>query len=164
MLNPNATLYLIPHLDLTMKHLIPFLMTVALIATVGTARTAAQTQGGRAGGIFKLLQQVGATPEQIKQVNDARSELQNATNFRTALQAKLKDILNEEQYKKFEEAWRNRGKSPAKSAPVPAPVAADTWKTVGLQQANSMGAGAAPIPKGGKFRVFVLMGQSNMNG
>ena len=27
-----------------------------------------------------------------------------------------------------------------------------------------MGAGAAPIPKSGKFRVFVLMGQSNMNG
>jgi len=164
MLNPNATLYLTPNLDFTMKHLIPFLMTVALIATVGTARTAAQTQGGRAGGIVKLLQQVGATPEQIKQVNDARSELQNATNFRTALQTKLTDILNEEQYKKFEEAWRNRGKSPAKSASVPAPVAADTWKTVGLQQANSMGAGAAPIPKGGKFRVFVLMGQSNMNG
>ena len=41
---------------------------------------------------------------------------------------------------------------------------ASKWKTTGLQQANSMGAGAAPIPKSGKFRVFVLMGQSNMAG
>lgn len=38
------------------------------------------------------------------------------------------------------------------------------WKTVGFRQANSMGAGEAAIPKKGKFRVFVLMGQSNMNG
>lgn len=38
------------------------------------------------------------------------------------------------------------------------------WKTTGLQQANSMGGGAAAIPKRGKFRVFVLMGQSNMTG
>ncbi len=38
------------------------------------------------------------------------------------------------------------------------------WKTTGLRQANSMGAGAASIQKGGKFRVFVLMGQSNMTG
>ena len=48
-----------------------------------------------------------------------------------------------------------------------APVeAADTakWKTAGLQQANSMGGGEAAIPKGGKLRVFVLMGQSNMHG
>ena len=41
---------------------------------------------------------------------------------------------------------------------------APKWKTTGLQQANSMGAGAAAIPKSGKFRVFVLMGQSNMTG
>jgi len=38
------------------------------------------------------------------------------------------------------------------------------WKTIGFQQANSMGGGEAAIPKSGKFRVFVLMGQSNMNG
>lgn len=41
---------------------------------------------------------------------------------------------------------------------------ASIWKTTGLQQANSMGGGEAAIPKSGKFRVFVLMGQSNMNG
>jgi hypothetical protein len=41
---------------------------------------------------------------------------------------------------------------------------APKWKTTGLQQANSMGAGEAAIPKSGKFRVFVLMGQSNMTG
>ncbi|MDF1859511.1 MAG: sialate O-acetylesterase [Verrucomicrobiales bacterium] len=41
---------------------------------------------------------------------------------------------------------------------------APKWKTVGLQQANSMGAGVAAIPESGKFRVFVLMGQSNMVG
>ena len=38
------------------------------------------------------------------------------------------------------------------------------WKTVGFKQANSMGGGEAKIPEGGKFRVFVLMGQSNMFG
>ena len=38
------------------------------------------------------------------------------------------------------------------------------WTTAGFTQANTMGAGEAPISKDGKFRVFVLMGQSNMNG
>jgi predicted TIM-barrel fold metal-dependent hydrolase len=34
----------------------------------------------------------------------------------------------------------------------------------GYNQANTMGAGAAPISKTGKFRVFILAGQSNMTG
>ncbi len=38
------------------------------------------------------------------------------------------------------------------------------WNTIGFREANTMGAGEAPISKKGKFRVFVLMGQSNMNG
>ena len=38
------------------------------------------------------------------------------------------------------------------------------WKTTGFRQANSMGGGEAAISKSGKFRVFVLMGQSNMHG
>ena len=38
------------------------------------------------------------------------------------------------------------------------------WNTIGFKQANTMGAGEAPISKNGKFRVFVLMGQSNMQG
>lgn len=38
------------------------------------------------------------------------------------------------------------------------------WKTTGLKQANSMGGGEAAVSKSGKFRVFVLMGQSNMQG
>lgn len=38
------------------------------------------------------------------------------------------------------------------------------WNTVGFQQANTMGAGKAPVASKGKFRVFVLMGQSNMQG
>ena len=41
---------------------------------------------------------------------------------------------------------------------------ADKWKTVGFRQGNTMGGGEAAISKGGKFRVFVLMGQSNMHG
>ena len=50
-------------------------------------------------------------------------------------------------------------------APAPTGEVAPKWKTTGLQQANSMGGGgAAAIPKNGKFRVFVLMGQSNMTG
>lgn len=47
---------------------------------------------------------------------------------------------------------------------VPTGGVAPNWKTTGLQQANSMGGGEAAIPKSGKFRVFVLMGQSNMTG
>jgi len=38
------------------------------------------------------------------------------------------------------------------------------WKTTGFKQANTMGGGEAAISKRGKFRVFVLMGQSNMQG
>ena len=38
------------------------------------------------------------------------------------------------------------------------------WTTTGLRQANSMGGGKAAISKSGKFRVFVLMGQSGMAG
>ena len=41
---------------------------------------------------------------------------------------------------------------------------ASIWNTTGFKQANSMGGGEAAIPKSGKFRVFVLMGQSNMTG
>ncbi|MEO2016612.1 MAG: sialate O-acetylesterase [Fuerstiella sp.] len=56
---------------------------------------------------------------------------------------------------------------PAGAAQVSRPAGGEVapkWKTTGLQQANSMGAGEAAIPKSGKFRVFVLMGQSNMTG
>ena len=41
---------------------------------------------------------------------------------------------------------------------------APKWNTTGFRQANTMGGGEAAIPEGGKFRVFVLMGQSNMQG
>lgn len=41
---------------------------------------------------------------------------------------------------------------------------APKWKTVGFRQANTLGGGEAEISKEGKFRVFVLMGQSNMYG
>jgi len=41
---------------------------------------------------------------------------------------------------------------------------AEKWKTMGFQQPNSMGGGEAAIPETGTFRVFILMGQSNMNG
>jgi hypothetical protein len=43
---------------------------------------------------------------------------------------------------------------------------ADTvkWYTTGFKQSNTMGGGEAAIPDSGKFRVFVLMGQSNMQG
>ena len=43
-------------------------------------------------------------------------------------------------------------------------VAPSKWNTVGFQQANTMGDGEQAIQKGGKLRVFVLMGQSNMHG
>jgi len=38
------------------------------------------------------------------------------------------------------------------------------WKTTGFKQSNTMGGGEAAISKSGTFRVFVLMGQSNMQG
>ena len=41
---------------------------------------------------------------------------------------------------------------------------AEKWKTIGFQQPNSMGGGEAAIRETGKLRVFILMGQSNMNG
>ncbi|MFC1596452.1 sialate O-acetylesterase [Planctomycetota bacterium] len=113
-----------------------FLFNAAIVA----AQPAATGQRGqKGGGIARLLQQAGATREQIKQFNDARSELRNTPNYRAALQAKLKSILTEQQYDKFEEVWRNRGQSQSKSASVPAPEGANKWKTAGLQQANTMG-------------------------
>ena len=39
-----------------------------------------------------------------------------------------------------------------------------TWMTTGFKQSNTMGGGEAAISKSGTFRVFVLMGQSNMQG
>ena len=52
-----------------------------------------------------------------------------------------------------------------KSLPAEGPAEAEMkWKTTGFRQANTMGAGEAPVPEGGKLRVFVLMGQSNMQG
>jgi len=44
------------------------------------------------------------------------------------------------------------------------PVEAMKWETTGFRQANSMGGGEAEVSKSRKFRVFVLMGQSNMQG
>ena len=53
---------------------------------------------------------------------------------------------------------------PAAATQAQAQPDAATWNTTGLTQANTMGGGEAPIPTTGKFRVFVLMGQSNMQG
>ena len=65
----------------------------------------------------------------------------------------------------FFEARRNNAPvTPASSGKPQADAAADKWKTVGFRQGNTMGGGEAAIPKSGKFRVFVLMGQSNMTG
>jgi predicted esterase len=44
------------------------------------------------------------------------------------------------------------------------PKDAGKWNTTGFKQANTMDGGEAAISKSGKFRVFVLMGQSNMQG
>jgi len=148
--------------------LLSFLVVAGVIlfnAAIVVAQPAAKDQRGqKGGGIARLLQQAGATREQIKQFNDARLGLRNTPNYRAALQAELKSILSEKQYTKFEEVWRNRGQSQSKSASIPAPEGANKWKTAGLQQANTMGGGEAAISKDGKFRVFVLMGQSNMHG
>ncbi len=54
--------------------------------------------------------------------------------------------------------------SKLKSLPSEEEAEAMKWKTTGFKQANCMGGGKAAISKSGKFRVFVLMGQSNMQG
>ena len=63
----------------------------------------------------------------------------------------------------FLEARRNNAQlTPASNDKADADT--DKWKTVGFRQGNTMGGGEAAISKGGKFRVFILMGQSNMHG
>jgi hypothetical protein len=62
------------------------------------------------------------------------------------------------------DAVQGKGKASVEAPSVGTGEVAAKWKTTGFQQANSMGGGAAAIPTSGKFRVFVLMGQSNMNG
>ncbi len=65
--------------------------------------------------------------------------------------------LDDAELSALREVFRARRKGQADAA-------ANKWKTTGLQQANTMGGGEAAISKNGKFRVFVLMGQSNMHG
>ena len=62
------------------------------------------------------------------------------------------------------DAVQDKGKAIVEAPSVGTGEVAAKWKTTGLQQANSMGGGEAAISKSGKFRVFVLMGQSNMAG
>jgi hypothetical protein len=65
----------------------------------------------------------------------------------------------------FFQARRNNAQStPASNGKPRADADADQWKTVGFRQGNTMGGGEAAISKVGKFRVFVLMGQSNLTG
>lgn len=74
--------------------------------------------------------------------------------------------LDEAELLALREFFQNRRRN-ADSAPVTTDKPqedVDRWKTVGLRQANTMGGGEAAIPEKGKFRVFVLMGQSNMHG
>ena len=66
----------------------------------------------------------------------------------------LRDFLQNRR-RKADSAPAENGKSQA---------AADPWRTPGFKQVNTMGGGEAAIPEKGKFRVFVLMGQSNMHG
>lgn len=66
----------------------------------------------------------------------------------------LRDFLQNRR-RKSDSAPAENGKSQA---------AADPWRTAGFKQVNTMGGGEAAIPENGKFRVFVLMGQSNMHG
>jgi len=66
----------------------------------------------------------------------------------------LRDFLQNRR-RKSDSAPAENGKSQA---------VADPWRTAGFKQVNTMGGGEAAIPENGKFRVFVLMGQSNMHG
>lgn len=64
----------------------------------------------------------------------------------------------------FQARRRNANLAPSSNGKSQADADTDQWKTVGFRQGNTMGGGEAAISKGGKFRVFVLMGQSNMHG
>ena len=57
----------------------------------------------------------------------------------------------------------NRLKNKAGNKPA-AKAKAGKWNTPGFQRSNTLGGGKAIVPTNGKFRVFVLMGQSNMVG
>jgi hypothetical protein len=63
-----------------------------------------------------------------------------------------------------EDASRGKLQADGEGGDIPAIDEAMKWKTTGFIQANSMGDGEAAISKSGKFRVFLLMGQSNMQG
>ncbi|MCP4857523.1 MAG: alpha/beta hydrolase fold domain-containing protein [Fuerstiella sp.] len=63
-----------------------------------------------------------------------------------------------------EGASQGNRRASVEGTPVQTGEEKSKWKTTGLQQANSMGGGEAAIPRKGMFRVFVLMGQSNMQG
>ena len=58
-------------------------------------------------------------------------------------------------FRKLKSQTGERGDAPAEMV---------KWHTRGFKQSNTMGGGEAEISKSEKFRVFILMGQSNMQG
>ena len=64
----------------------------------------------------------------------------------------------------FQARQKNANSTQTSNGNSQADADADKWKTVGFRQGNTMGGGEAAISNGGKLRVFILMGQSNMHG
>ena len=132
-----------------MKHLALTLLIVFTSTLLGAA-----DRNERKGKIMKLVVKKYDANGNGKLDDDERAVLLKKfdTNGDGELDMKEKMAIAKSLKKKSDETGDESGVSPSK------------WNTVGFQQANTMGGGKAEIPKSGVFRVFVLMGQSNMHG
>ena len=75
--------------------------------------------------------------------------------------------LDKNEKRALAKALSGQPKPPVPSQPKPEQEetpAVSKWTTPGFQHSNTLGGGKADVPNAGVFRVFVLMGQSNMVG
>jgi hypothetical protein len=109
-----------------------------------------------------ILRDLERHPED--QHTNTAGQLELGRTFAEAYLDMSKKSRNQKLKSQPADAVQGNRKAVGEGASVPADGVAPKWKTTGFQQANTMGGGEAAIPKSGKFRVFVLMGQSNMTG
>jgi hypothetical protein len=138
-----------------MKH-----ATLALAVVLSAGLSFAQDKGRKRGEILKLeLAKYDANGNgkldenergQILKVFDSNGNGKLDTNERSVL---VKAVA------KPKDSWVK-----ADDDAVPTNTQTNEGQMPGFKQANTMGGGEAEISKNGKLRVFVLMGQSNMQG
>jgi len=132
-----------------MKHVI-----LALFIVLTTTVLCAADKNQRKGKIMKLVVKKYDANGNGKLDDDEQAVLLKKfdANGNGELEKDEKMAVAKSLKKKSDETGDESGVPPSK------------WNTVGFQQANTMGGGKAEIPESGVFRVFVLMGQSNMHG